>query len=344
MIRRALFGLVAALAASAAVAQEPEKPLFASAEPLRVTIKGPLPQIMRSRTQDRMPGSLTVAGSNAAIPVTLSARGLTRRQPDICPFPPLWVRFPAPPSAPSVFAGQRSLKLVSHCRNSASFQQHVLLEYAAYRMFNVLSPASFRVRLASIDYVDDSGKPMISRYGFFVENLWDVAKRNGMQEAKLPARIPTTALDPDAAALGALYQHMLANHDWSMRAGPPGDECCHNFKLIAPARGVAAGVVPVPYDFDFSGFVNAPYATAPDVLKLSSVRQRKYRGYCTLNNQLLAAAVKFNAAKPAMIAALASTPGLEQRTNASATAYLDGFFADIASPESIRSKLVKSCI
>ena len=164
-----------------------------------------------------------------------------------------------------------------------------------------------------------------------------------MQEAKLPARIPTSALSLRHAALYALFQHMVANHDWSMRAGPAGDECCHNAKLISPARGVAAGVIPVPYDFDYSGLVNAPYAAPPPILKLSNVRQRQYRGYCAHNNQLLTAAAQFRGARPAILAALASTPGLEQRTIRSATAYLDGFFATIATNDDVL-KLTKGCV
>ena len=343
MIRRVLLLLVLGLCAAAALAQTGEKPLFASTEPIRIVIAGPVTQIARSRSEDRHPGSLTVAGTNEALPITLSARGITRLKPDVCQFPPLWVRFASPPPPQSIFAGQKSLKLVTHCRGSESFQQHVLLEYAAYRMFNALSPASFRVRLAQIDYVDERGRPVTSRYGFFVEDLDDVARRNGKQEAKLPARIPTSALSQPHAALYALFQHMVANHDWSMRAGPVGEECCHNAKLIAPARGVAAGVIPIPYDFDFSGLVNAPYATPPEILKISSVRQRNYRGYCLHNNAVLAAAVQYRAKRPAILAALAETPGMERRTIERASAYLDGFFADIASSEAVQ-ETVKACI
>ena len=343
MIRTLLLLIVGALAAAAPAQAQVAKPLFASSDVLRLTIKGPVSAIARNRPDGPAAATLTVQGSGEVLPVTLAARGLTRRQSDICQFPPLWVRFTNPPPAQSVFAGQRSLKLVSHCRGAASFQQHVLLEYAAYRMFNALGPASFRVRLAHIDYVDDSGKPVTSRYGFFIEDLDDVARRNGMQDAKLPHRIPTSALSQRHAAIYALFQHMIANHDWSMRAGPAGDECCHNAKLIAPARSVAAGVIPIPYDFDFSGLVNAPYATPPDLLKLSSVRQRQYRGYCEHNNAALSAAVQFQAARPAMLAALSSTPGLDERTIRNATSYIGGFFDEIGSHEEVR-KLVKSCV
>ncbi|HEU5482593.1 MAG TPA: hypothetical protein VFU80_05835 [Sphingomicrobium sp.] len=340
---RLLLLLLAGISATAVQAQPGEKPLFASNDVIRVTIAGPVSSIARSKSEQRQPGTLTVAGTNAALPITLEARGLTRRASDVCQFPPLWVRFTSTPPPQSIFTGQKSLKLVTHCRSADSFQQYLLLEYAAYRMFNALSPASFRVRLATIDYVDTGGKPVASRYGFFIEDLDDVAKRNGMREAKLPSRIPTTALSPNHAALYALFQHMVANHDWSMRAGPAGDECCHNAKLIAPARGVAAGVIPIPYDFDFSGLVDAPYAAPPEQLRLSNVRQRKYRGYCQHNGPVLAAAVQFRAKRPQILAALTQTPGLQQKTIRKASAYLDGFFADIASNEAVQN-MEKGCI
>lgn len=341
---RLLLLLALASFGSAAPAAPGDTPLFGSTELLRLTIKGPVTAIARSRSQVPQPGTVSVTGTAESLPVMLSARGLNRRQPDICPFPPLKVQFTGDPPPQSLFAGQKSLKLVSHCRNPASFQQYVLLEYATYKMFNALSPASFKVRLAQIDYVDDSGKPVTSRYGFFIEDLRDVARRNGMQQARLPQRISEHSLSQRHASLYALFQHMIANHDWSMRAGPVGDECCHNSKMISPARGVAAGAIPIPYDFDFSGLVNTPYATPPDILKLSSVRQRKYRGYCIHNNAALAAAVQFRAAKPAMLAALAETPGLEERTRARAAAYLEGFFADIATDDGLRSKVLRSCL
>ena len=342
MTGRWIAALAAAALAAPAAAAPGETPLFASDDPIRITIKGPLSTIARSRTFDARPGSLVVAGGET-LPVTIAARGLTRRAHDVCQFPPLRVSFAAAPPPQSLFAGQRSLKLVTHCRTPESFQQHVLLEYAAYRMLNVLSPASFRVRLANIDYVDERGRTT-SRYGFFIEDLGDVARRNGMQEAKLPERIPVSSLNHRHSALYALFQHMIANHDWSMRAGPPGDECCHNSKLIAPARGIAAGVVPIPYDFDFSGLVNAPYAVPPAEMKLANVRQRQYRGYCAHNGEALAAAVRIRAARPQLLAALAATPGLDQRTIQKTSAYLEPFFADIASNETVQAKVLRSCL
>jgi hypothetical protein len=344
MIRKILLWLVILVLGSPALAAAGDKPLFASSDPIRITIAGPMSTLARNRAEEPRPATITVAGTAQPLQVTLSPRGITRRATDTCQFPPLKVRFTSPPPADSIFAGQKSLKLVAYCRSAEPFQQYVLLEYAAYRMFNVLSPASFRVRLARIDFVNDDGRPFITRYGFFVEDLGDVARRNGMHEAKLPDLIPINSLSAHHAALYAMFQDMIANHDWSMRAGPKGEDCCHNAKLIAPARGVAAGVVPIPYDFDFSGLIDAPYATPPDQLHLSSVRQRQYRGYCIHEAESYAVAAQMRAAEPQMLAALSSTPGLDPKTIQRATDYLGEFFTQIQSNDTVKAKVLKTCI
>ena len=292
-----------------ALAQQP-KPLFAGSDPIHITLQGPFSGLIRSRSSSPVQGTLTDP-TGKALPVALSARGITRRSADVCEFPPIKVQFTAPPPATSQFAGQKSLKLVTHCRNTPSFQQYLLLEYSAYRMLNVLTPHSFRVRLANIDYRDADGRPIVSRIGYFLEALSDVAKRNGTKATHAPERIAASSLSSPDAARYALFQDMIANHDWSMRAGPAGRDCCHNAELIGPLG--AGTTIPIPYDFDFSGYVNAPYATVPDQLQISSVRQRVYRGYCINNPDVLVVARQMREARPQMLAAISSTPGTRPR-------------------------------
>ena len=338
---KALFGALSLALAVPAAAPAPQ-PLFSASDPIHITIQAPRRHSPETATiAAPIAGTLTDPAGQP-LPVTLGLRGITRRSADICDFPPLRVTFTTPPPAASLFAHQKRLKLVTHCRNAAGFQQYVLLEYSAYRMFNLLSPRSFRVRLANIDYVDASGRPITSRVGYFLEELSDVARRNGMKDTHAPARIPVTDLSPTDAARYALFQHMIANHDWSMRAGPESDDCCHNAKLIGPLAPGAT--VPIPYDFDFSGFVNPSYATPPDELHLSSVRQRLYRGYCIHNAETIAVARQFNAARPQLIGAITSTPGLDPRTQQRAIAFLDPFFADIATDQSVTARVLNHCV
>jgi hypothetical protein len=333
----------AALAiASPARAQQSAKPLFASDEPIHIVIQAPIPGLIRNRSnQGTIAGTLTdPSGQN--LPISLALRGITRRTSEICDFPPLRVDFTAPAAATSLFAGQKKLKLVTHCRNSTSFQQYVLLEYAAYRMYNLLTPHSFRVRLANIDYRDANGRPIVSRVGYFLEDLSDVARRNGMKVVHAPDRIAVELLSPADAGRYALFQHMIANHDWSMRAGPVGKDCCHNAELIGLAA--AGQTIPVPYDFDFSGYVNAPYATAPAELTITDVRQRFYRGYCVHNNGALAAAREMRAERAQILGVLSQVPGLEPATQQKAAAFLDRFFADIGTDADVGSKILKRCL
>jgi hypothetical protein len=337
-----LLAIFALLIAAPVAAQQP-KPLFAANDVINITIKGPISTLMRNRASANLPGSL-LSPTGETLPILLSVRGITRRTSDVCSFPPLRVQFATAPPPTSIFAGQRRLKLVTHCQDNASFQQYVLLEYTAYRMYNQLTPLSMRARLANVTYIQDDGRPVTTRLGYFLEESSDIARRNGLKEIHAPDRIPETTLSPVDAARYALFQHMIANHDWSMRAGPAGEDCCHNARLIGRG-GIASGtVVPIPYDFDFSGFVSAPYATPPDVLHIDNVRQRVYRGYCIHNAQAAVVAAQMRAARPQMMAMIAETPGLIDKTRARAAAFVDQFFALIATDADTQSKVLKRCL
>ena len=332
---------IALLAAPAPALGQQGTPLFSDDSLLEVTIQGPLGEISDNRADERgRPGILTVGGRQ--LPIALAPRGITRRSADICQFPPLRVDFTTPPPSDSIFAGQRRLKLVTHCRRNEGHQQHLLLEYAAYRMFNLLTPLSFRARLARIEYRDSNGRPMPARFGFFLEDIDDVGRRNGMRRMQAGDRIPTSSLAPREAARAALFEYMIGNLDWSMRAGPPGEGCCHNFRLLAAPGSTAA--IPVPYDFDYAGLVDAPYAVAPNGFGTSSVRVRRYRGYCIHNAQALAAAREMRARQAELTAALGAVPGMAPRTAQKAAAYLQPFFAQIADDRTVQDKMLRDCV
>jgi hypothetical protein len=285
-----------------------------------------------------------VAGTRPeTLAVTLAPRGITRRKKEICPFPPLAVVFPEKPPAGSLFKGQKKLKLVTHCKPVASFQQYLLLEYAAYKLYNALTPQSFNARLALIDYVDAAGKPMTTRLGFFIEDGDDMAARNGLDEEKMPDRIAIAALEPKAAVRYALFQDMISNLDWAMNAGPPGAGCCHNARLIGP-KGATANIIPVPYDFDYSGLVDAPYAAPPAQVPVANVRVRRYRGFCRHNAEVEAQAAQYLAARDRLLAVMDSIPDLEEKSKSKAKAYLAGFFEQLGSKADIDAKLLKTCV
>jgi hypothetical protein len=137
---------------------------------------------------------------------------------------------------------------------------------------------------------------------------------------------------------------MIGNLDWSMIAGPAGDTCCHNGKLLGAAPGATAGLIPIPYDFDYSGFVDAPYAAPPSEVPVDSVRDRRYRGYCVHNAEAQAVAAEIRAARAALLAVPAGTPGLSARNRERAVAYLTRFFEDIRDSDAVASNLLRHCL
>ena len=349
MMRRIVRGAIAATALSvlswthSTSAAGTPAPLFASDDVLHLTIKGPITAMARATADTPVPGLLTVKGAaSESLPVTLSVRGTTRRKKDICSFPPLRVEFNAKPAVTSIFKGQRSLKLVTHCQANEGFQQYVLLEYAAYRLYNALTSESFRVRLAQIGYVDDDRRILTSRPGFFIEDVDDVAKRNGHERLRRVNRISNSQLDPAAAARFAVFQYMIGNLDWAMIASVPGEDCCHNARLVG-VKGATTGLIPVPYDFDFSGMVNAPYAVPPDIVKTRDVRTRRYRGFCSHNGQAQALAADLLTRRTALLAILDATPQLSEGSRRRAGSYLADFFDQIGSAPQL-TRIMKTCL
>lgn len=322
------------------------KPLFAQDDVLNLTLAGPLDTISRDRDAKPVSGVLKVGGAAPeTLPVTLSVRGITRRRPEICDFPPLRVEFTQKPGPSSIFKGQKHLKLVTHCQRSEDFQQYLLLEYTAYRLYHALTPDSFSVRLAKIDYTRNNGHALTTRFGFFIEDVNDVAKRNDQEHIRGVGRISTSQLDAAAAARFAVFEYMISNLDWAMTAGPAGTDCCHNARLMGAegATGASTGLIPVPYDFDYAGLVNAPYAVPPNGIHVADVRTRVYRGFCAHNEEARALLTQISTRRDSLMAILNETPQLYDRTRRNAASYLGDFFEQAGSPSKVAT-LMKVCL
>ena len=315
-------------------------PLFAEDSVLEVTITGPIKQIVRKakRSTDAYPATLATAGET--LPIELSARGLSRRQKS-CRFPPLRVKFPETKADGSLFRKQGSIKLVTHCLTRSSAEQLVLREYAAYRLFNVATPKSHMVRLAQITYVDE-GEVVDRKLGFFIEDTDDTARRLGMEEVDVD-RISPRSLDRQDAARYALFQYMIGNTDWAMIVGPKPGDCCHNSKLLQAKEPGSTGMTPVPYDFDSSGIVDAPYAEVNETLGIRDVKQRKYRGFCQFNDLMPSLAARFRAQRTDFESAIAAIPRLDAENRAQVRDYLASFFADIADDAALQKNLLDDC-
>lgn len=248
--------------------------LFEDDRILDITLEGPISKTINDTKKRRdHPFSLTVEG--AIINIDLRVRGISRVQS--CQFPPLRLDFSSGDPSETVFSGQRRLKLVTHCKKSADYEQNLLEEYAAYRIFSVLSDVSFRVRLLRVLWID-SNKPnakALQRYAFVIESKKALAERHDGSVLKV-RRVTKNYLDNTQAGLAFVFQYLIGNTDWNLVRAIGSELCCHNGVLI----DIDGRHFYVPYDFDRAGIVNARYAKPDPSLRLRNVTVRRYRGYC----------------------------------------------------------------
>ena len=99
----------------------------------------------------------------------------------------------------------------------------------------------------------------------------------------------------------------------------------------------------MPYDFDATGVVNAPYARPIQSLQIRSVRQRLYRGRCRPQPELDATLAAFRNARANIFALFRNDVRLSPEAIDKTTGYLDAFYAIIDDPEELKEKVVAHC-
>ena len=252
-------------------------PLFDESAVLEIVLVGPLGTVIAEEdTRTAQPFVLRAGGVEHD--VTVRKRGKSRTR--VCDFPPLRIEFAGDDSAPSPFTRQRRLKLVTHCDKRERSETYLLKEYAAYRIFNVLSDIGYRVRLVRVSYTDTSKSAeaaVLQRYGFLIESASELADRTGGRPVDAVG-VTLGSFDQLHTAKVFVFQYLIGNTDWSLVTADLDDTCCHNGDIFE----IGDRRYYVPFDFDLSGLVNARYAKPDPSLGISRVTQRRYRGYLSL--------------------------------------------------------------
>jgi hypothetical protein len=253
-----------------------------------------------------------------------------------CAFPPLRLDFPGKGDKGTLFQHLGKPKLVNFCRDTDPYEQYILQEFQLYRIYQLLTPMSYRVRLLRMAYVDSgSGKADATRYAFIAEDPARLAQRfNGTAVKQRGATAGD--LDAEPLALAYLFQFLIGNTDFSFNG-------LHNTQLIGTSDG---RILPVAYDFDYAGAVNATYAVPDASLRIRNVRQRKFRGYCAIAEEYPKLLPLFRERKDAIYALYADEigrlidPGRVRET----LSYFDEFYDMIATPEKAQHEFLSDCV
>jgi hypothetical protein len=313
-------------------------PLFDSHDVIEVRLTGPLTAVFED-TEEREYKPFTLESGGVSLPLKVRLRGHSRVR--VCDFPPLKLNFPEDLAPGTVFYGQDKLKLVTHCRNHERGEQDLLEEYAAYRIFNLLSDVSYRVRLLNIHYVDSQGqldKDASPRHAFVMESREELAERLGAEPVTLKG-LPRYRHDLDQAALIYVFEYLIGNTDFGLVRPDYEEGCCHNIDLLE----MDGQVITVPYDFDLAGLVNAQYAFPDPSLRIKRVTQRLYQGLCTDPDILRSAIRRVQAQRATILETVRDIPGMSASNAKRALKYLDRYFKKAEDEDGLMRGFERHC-
>ncbi len=318
----------------------PHKParLFRSKDPVVMWLQGDFKTVFKDRdsmSTKRYPATLRYLGEQGdtlSLDVQLGTRGHYRLR--TCEFLPLKVFFDKEKTKGTLFGGEASLKLTPHCEKGDRHAQNIYVEYAAYGMYNLLTPISLKARLATITWIDPNNpKFTITRPGFWTQDQDDMAKEvRGRVLMQTGGK--ASEMEPRQMAITDVFQYMVGNTDFSL-------SYLHNYRIVQ--MDTSMNYFPMAYDFDWTGLVDAPYATPDYRLGLKRTTDRLYRGGCHDPEVLAQGVALFKAKKDSIYGTLREIKGLAPARLKEAESFLDEFYKELNDPGTVRRVFNTPC-
>jgi hypothetical protein len=314
--------------------------LFEDDKLLEISLRFDLSTYFRTKPkEDYLAANLTFHISktdSVSQDVKLRTRGVFRNR--YCMFAPIELNFKKANFGYSDLNKISKLKLVPQCGLGKDKEDYVLREYLVYKMFNVLTDTSFRVRLLKVNYIDSQKKrkPVV-QYGFFLEPVEMLAARTNCIQLK-SRTLNQKSIVPRIIDRIAIFNFMIGNYDWSV----PGQ---HNILVIKSLNFEPYGLaIAVPHDFDWTGVVNASYAIPAENVGTENVRERRFDGVCRSKEVFRKDLDIFAEKQEDFYRVINEFPYVNKQVKEDITGYLDGFFNKLAGTRDIiLYNLVNSC-
>lgn len=316
----------------------PNLDLFADETPMDLTLKYDITSFIRNKMKgEYLDAELLLHYKNYSESknIRLKARGNNRRQQ--CFFPPIFLNFKTDPIGNTELQGINKIKLVTHCSTSKVHIGYLLKEYLVYKLYNVLTDNSFRVKLLEIKYIDTGKKKKnYDEYGILIEPIELLVARKESIEVDGKIIRENNVIEEDADIV-ALFQYMIGNTDWRIKGG-------HNTTYIKSLTKLTDKVTPIPYDFDFAGFVGTHYSHPQSWTSIKNVKEREYLGYCRNSDEAYLKTINlFLDKKDQIIKTIESFSYLSEREREAAVKYIESFYGLLNYPDRFISTLKSQC-
>jgi hypothetical protein len=306
---------------------------FDSDEILEVTLETDFKNLISEKREGKyQPASLIIKDNSYAIRV--KTRGNFRLEN--CGFPPIFLNFSKTEFAGNTNENLKKIKLVNACKMQDSYTKLVLREYQIYRAYNLMTDKSFKVRLLKITYVDTSKKMKpVTQNGFVIEEDKMMAERlDGMIIKRKHIRDQSCNLDE--VIMLSIFQFMIGNTDWQIAN-------LQNMRLVKLTDAAEPKPYAIPYDFDYTGIVNASYAIPADILGIESVRERLYWGKCYPEEDIAAAIERFYNNKDAIYQLYQNFTLFDKGSLKYSLSYLNSFYKIIEDEKRWKRYFIARC-
>lgn len=250
--------------------------------------------------------------------IHIRSRGKYRRR--ICVFPPLKLKFPKAALKTQGFAADNEFKLVTHCIEGDVGKDYILREYLAYKLFKELSPVYFDVQLVRVRYSDSKTQERTNAWGILMEDEKALERRFNGEICDDCFGFPKAEFSQENLSIVYLFQYLLSNTDWNTAM-------VRNMVLMRPKTEGKA--VLVPYDFDFSGFVNASYAAPNRDYGQRSIRERIFIGAELSDVELQDAISYFRAKRSALEKIILDFKPISSASKDDLIQFLDSFYRNL---------------
>ncbi len=273
------------------------------------------------KTNDYIPAVLELDIENETAKkwdIEVKARGRYRRR--ICSFPPIKLKFDKGDLSEKGYKKDNDMKLVTHCVDDYTGKENVLREFLVYKLYEIFSDRYFRTQLVKVKYRDSESSKKMNGVGILIEDDETVERRLTAKTCEGCFSMPQDSFFVDNLHIASLFQYMIGNADWSIEMSRNLElmQCQEEFKYFI-----------VPYDFDFSGLVNASYAVPNSNFNQKDIRDRIFLGLFKNANELRPYCEYFKSKKEEVINYVKSFKELPAFSRRDIIEYIETFYTSL---------------
>ncbi len=247
-----------------------------------------------------------------------------------CDNPPLKIKYSKKLLKKRGLKKRNEYKLVYPCKNTKEYQNYIYKEYLIYKLYNELTDKSLRVHLIDFTLQDAAGQmETIQTTGFIVEHREEIIKRLDAHKNDMRC-LPIKMLSPHEYTLFQVFQYMIGNVDWLI-------ENCKNAEVVQLQDST---IIPIPYDFDFTGLVNPPYAVPAPQFKQKRVTDRYFLGHEKSMEELTPVFNLFKEKKATFFQIINDFDYLPKKSRKEMIYYLNSFYRILDRPKRVKREFI----